>query len=165
MSNFEYKKSLGQNFLQDQNIINKIASSLTTEEFKKLGYESGEDWANNFEQALSERNEEEAAENVALKFKNAIAAHASDAAEDFDLDEDLFEELEELLLALLLEVSLVVVEPPLGAVLELLSLLAEVLTLGSVSTSLTETDVPSFVDASIERLVVEDGVYELTLAS
>lgn len=28
MSNFEYKKSLGQNFLQDQNIINKIASSL-----------------------------------------------------------------------------------------------------------------------------------------
>ena len=29
MSNFEYKKSLGQNFLQDQNIINKIASSLT----------------------------------------------------------------------------------------------------------------------------------------
>ena len=75
------------------------------------------------------------------------------------------EELEELLLALLLEVSLVVVEPPLGAVLELLSLLAEVLTLGSVSTSLTETDVPSFVDASIERLVVEDGVYELTLAS
>jgi len=75
------------------------------------------------------------------------------------------EELEELLLALLLEVSLVVVEPPLGAVLELLSLLAEVLTLGSVSTSLTETDVPSLVDASIERLVVEDGVYELTLAS
>ena len=51
-----------------------------------------------------------------------------------------------------------VVDPPLGAVLELLSLLAEVLTLGSVSASLTETDVPSFVDASIERLVVEDGV-------
>lgn len=29
MSNFEYKKSLGQNFLQDQNVINKIASSIT----------------------------------------------------------------------------------------------------------------------------------------
>ena len=28
MSNFDYKKSLGQNFLKDQNIINKISSSI-----------------------------------------------------------------------------------------------------------------------------------------
>ena len=82
LSTEEYEKVKG---LKD-----KISSSLTTDEFKKLGYKSGEDWANNFEQALSERNEEEAAENVALKFKNAIAAHASDAAEEFDLDEELF---------------------------------------------------------------------------
>ena len=89
---FDVNQLSNEEFEQVKSLKDKIASSLTTEEFKKLGYESGEDWANNFEQALSERNEEEAAENVALKFKNAIAAHASDAAEDFDLDEDLFED-------------------------------------------------------------------------
>lgn len=83
LSKEEYEKVKSQ--------VDQIKSSLTTDEFKQIGYKSGEDWANNFEQALSERNEEEAAANIAEKFKNAIAAHASDAAEEFDLDEDVFQ--------------------------------------------------------------------------
>lgn len=88
---FDINSLTNEQFEQIKNQKDKIKSALSDEEFKELGYKSGEDWGKNFDQALKDRNPEEAAAQIAEKFKSAIAAHASDAAEEFDLDEDVFQ--------------------------------------------------------------------------
>lgn len=88
---FDVNSLTNEQFEQIKNQKDKIKSALSDEEFKELGYKGGEDWGKNFDQALKDRNPEEAAAQIAEKFKSAIAAHASDAAEEFDLDEDVFQ--------------------------------------------------------------------------
>lgn len=92
---FDVNSLTNEQYEQIKNQKDKIKAALTGEEFKEelkeMGYEVGDDWGKNFEQAVKDRNPEEAAAQIAERFKNAIAAHASDAAEKFDLNEDVFE--------------------------------------------------------------------------
>ena len=88
---FDVNSLTNEQYEQIKNQKDKIKAALTDEEFKEIGYKGGDDWGKNFEQALKDRNPEEAAAQIAERFKNAIAAHASEAADEFDLDEDVFE--------------------------------------------------------------------------
>lgn len=69
----------------------KIKSLFTSEEWKKMGYDSGSEFSANLAQALGDKfSETDRQEYLKNQFKNVLDNASATAAKEYDIDEDVF---------------------------------------------------------------------------